>query len=263
MENNLNPEEKNIFEYLSNLNNPIQNSQYCSECNWRGYIIDNNGKANSCDCVLQKQLHRIYKNAGIPALYWDKTILQDWSVQQDGKGNDLGSRTKQSKLIKTFFLNYANHLSSLAQGNEIKLIYAKGLSKNISSLIIKGGSYSGKTFLSSVLAQECLNKGITTKYYNWNLLINYLQDYSYKEEQNTIFEEFQKCEFIFIDGIYDYGINYKNFIFQLDRLFTQRALLSLPTVVTTEIDLLGLDYGPAFMSFTQSAFTIPLPEKKI
>lgn len=232
----------------------------CALCDWQGFIINSEGKATTCECVINKKLHSLFKEAQIPMKYWDKTISDDWSVHQDGKGRDLGPKAKKSKFIKTFFTNYEQFLVPLSRGFSLKLKHNKNQISEVQSLVVKGGSYSGKTFLASVIAQSCIKKGIAVKFYSWSDISNYLQSYDFREKQELIFSDFEKCEFIFIDGIYDYGLNNKSFIFQLDRLFNQRMQANLPIIITTEMDLENLSYGPAFMTFIHSTFVVNLPE---
>lgn len=238
---------------------PLQNPNYCAECNYTGFVIDpiTNSKKN-CACLLENKRKQLFKLANIPSLYWGKTIQDDWNIKQDGKGNDLGTLQKKSASIRKFLIWYIQNIDNLMNNVAINLFHSKNKKTAIKNLLLHGGYGSGKTFIASVLAQEVIKAGYSVKFYSWTELVYHLNQFQ-SAELDQLFEDFKKTNLICIDSIKSYDTKSIAFELNFDRLIVQRALTENPTIITTSKSLGELTFSEEGSKFLRRCFMLNLP----
>lgn len=101
-------------QILSNFRNGFS-KMTCNKCinGW----IEIEGQSNPCDCLKQRQKEQVWRDAGIPYIYWPLEISMI-----DLKQGELESRTKNKEAV-TIFSNFKKTLSQRLESNEGLFIY--------------------------------------------------------------------------------------------------------------------------------------------
>lgn len=231
----------------------------CPECDSKGYKLDDKKKAILCDCFKQRLRYQKLLNAGVSKNLIGKTLDDDWNIQQDALGHDLGPDKNKKIAVRDFMKKYINAIPALCAGIMMTFKNNSGSNFKGSSLLLVGGASSGKSFLASVIIQETLKHGLLAKIYAWTDLANILKEYQYKDEQDDLAHEFEMYDLIVIDGVCNYDIKSPCFIFQLDRLSRIRERTGSPIVITCEENYGSIQTGGGWQGLLESCYKIILP----
>lgn len=230
----------------------------CSDCNYLGYVLTSNGSGALCKCMKKKTYHKLFDEAAIPRIWWEKT-LDDWDTRQDSKGYDLGSQQNVSKKIKRLFAFYAKNLKNIAAGFPPSITHSSGIKDKLHSLVLEGGNGSGKTFLIAVMLQDALKMGLTAHFIEWSDLIDACRSFQKEDELNHLRDVFEKYDLVAIDNTVPYD-NLPNHCFvQLDRFFRARLNSGKPTLIGAEPGWENTNAGSGWRALTSNCLVVHLP----
>ncbi len=235
-----------------------ESGQGCVLCNYLGHKINNLGKAILCSCVKEKFRATMYQLADVPQQYLDKE-LDDWNINADSLGNDLGAQKKISEKVNILLSFYVMNLENIINGNLPTLYHSDKVPTKIHSLLFEGGVGSGKTFIASVMVKEAIKKNYNAKYFEWSELCQTLGDFDKKEEIDQIAERFKTFDFIVIDGIEDYPYLTPYFYLQLDRVCKARINSGKPYMLFSNGTHYHVKGGSGWQSLTRKCLTVRLP----
>ena len=159
-------------ELLKSINVSLTPKYSCSKCNDSGYELSSNG-TKMCSCFRQELINEAYNKSNLYRLQednfntFDLTLFSDEiNIQKYGTNISPRENIKKIKdLCKIFIDNFNN--------SEQK------------NLLFTGTPGIGKTFLSSCIANELLNKGYTVLYQTAPVLLDCIFEYKYNSKDNS------------------------------------------------------------------------------
>lgn len=248
LEIKLNEVEREIKNFLKNLN---LGSEYlspkfeCARCEDTGYIND----TIRCSCFTQKVVNITYKQNNMLKL-------------KDENFNTFDIAYFSNKPDKE---KYQSDKSPLENIEEIKKI-AKVFCDNIQdpkqkNLLFVGKAGTGKTFMSSCIANEIVNKGYTVLYQTAPLLMDMLLEAKFaslrdeikKEQYSNVFD----VDLLIIDDLGTENLNNMKFT-ELFNIINTRLLKDKKTIISTNLSLaeLASEYDDRVMSRLIGNYTI-------
>ena len=199
----------------------------CSNCNDTGYIKTENGNV-LCPCIRQKLYNLQYNNSNIYDLenqnfkkfklnyYSDKVDFEKYNSKISPRENIIKIRNICDKFIENF-----------DDSNENNLLFC-------------GNSGLGKTFLSSCIANELIQKGKTVLYQTAPIMLDNIIDYKFGKTSNDIVKTINSVDLLIID---DLGTESKNnlkitelFNIINSRLLNQNNRIT-KTIISTNLSL--------------------------
>jgi DNA replication protein DnaC len=236
-----------------------ESGQGCVLCDYLGHKIDKQGKAILCSCAKEQFRSIMYQLADVPKQYLNKE-LDDWNVNADSLGNDLGSQKRISERVNTLLTFYVKALDNIINGVLPTLTHSDKISDKMHSLLFEGGVGSGKTFIASVMVKEAIRKNYNAKYFEWSELCQTLGDFEKKEEIDQIAEKFKTFDFIVIDGIENYPYFTPYFYLQLDRICKARTNSGKPYMLFSNGTHFQVKAGSGWQSLLRHCLHIRLPQ---
>lgn len=157
----------------------------CSMCNDTG-MLENGEK---CVCYRQQLLDDVYKLSNM------NVLLQTQNFNNFDINVFSSVPNKEGKIQKELM--------------EENIQIAKNFIKNIGdkeekSLLLYGPTGSGKTFLSSCIAKEVLDKGYTVVYTTMSELVNLAKEHTFGEMNNEVNSKYKLmnvCDLLIIDDL--------------------------------------------------------------
>lgn len=202
----------------------------CNNCNDTGYIKTSNGYV-LCACIKQKLYNIQYNNSNIYDLenqnfsrfrfdyYSDKSDLEKYNSSISPRENII----KIKNICDKFIENFDN--------------------PDESNLLFCGNSGLGKTFLSSCIANELIQKGKTVLYQTAPIMLDNIIDYKFGKSNNDIIKSINSVDLLIID---DLGTETKNnlkitelFNIINSRLLNQNNRIT-KTIISTNLSLQDL-----------------------
>jgi len=237
-----------------------QSSSACPVCKGKQSWQDSNNKVIICHCLKTQMWNDIFKTAGIPPKYFGKSLAENWNLKQDPWGHNLTQSALNKKtLVKSILDKYINALPAICAGRPLKIIPNRGTTINVSSLLLQGGQWSGKSLICSVIAQEAVKKKLSVTYYDYADLYSDLSSFDYREKQSELADDFKQKDIIILDGITYYEMRNPNFSIQLDRIARSRIKSGKPIIMSSYEGYEKIDAGPGWSSLLKSCFKITLP----
>ena len=165
----------------------IKPKYYCDKCKDTGYITDNYTTVQ-CSCMKQKILDLSYNSSNLNSLRestFDKFNLTLFSNQKPNE-KDISPRDNSKKLLEV--------------AKDFVKDFNTGASPN---LLFTGPSGTGKTFLSSCIANEILKKGNTVLYQTAPLLLDKIFEYKYTDNNNNkeLYDNVYNVDLLIIDDL--------------------------------------------------------------
>jgi DNA replication protein DnaC len=262
---NLSPAEA---AFLGKLQNEGAGAQFfdCTKCKDHGFTVSEKGEAVQCSCARDRMYAGEYERCGIPPAHYHWTLNTHWNMHNDAFGDALGESAKKRKeAIQAFLTAYMDALPEVAKNRiPFKLKYPNGQRKSISSLLLVGGTGSGKSLIASIVAQAAVRKGVHTRFYDFLELIATLREFGKTTEQDALVAEWSMADLVVLDGFTgEYHMGDKGpFKYQFDRLAKARMNLAKPVVVTAAVDYKNLETGSAWRSLMSTFHTIDLPSRE-
>ena len=246
-----------LSELLADATKVEVDSGACSYCQGTGFVKGANGYDYQCRCEREATRKRLYAEAGIPRVFFNKSIHRDWNTKQDANNNDLGTAAKVKAQIGNFMQEYLKHVERVCRGESVR--YRAALTSTFYSLLFVGENRSGKSLLGALVAKAAIDRGYNAKMYDFSELVAVLCNYENRHEHDALAEEFRELDVVVVDGVKDYGMNLPSFIMQLDRLAKARERSGKVTILTAYSDYENMRCGPGWQSLLQSCTRIPLP----
>ena len=256
--------EQKERDYLTEMSTVEKtNGEYfCHKCKDTGYTLsvtdDGNEVADTCECKSTKWWHDLFLESGIAPELFGKT-MDDWNLQQDAYGNDLGADKKRKKKIGEFMRKYLKIIPALIGGGKMEIKRKQQSTLFINSLLLLGGRKSGKSMLASIAVQEALRNGFTAKIYDWTELNKTLPRYDLREELDEIEANFKNCDLIVVDNVQDYNQKSNFFILQLDSICRKRWASGKPIIITSDSTYPTISNGNSWNNMLDSCYMIKLP----
>lgn len=202
----------------------------CNNCQDTGYIKTSSGSV-LCPCIKQKLYNIQYNNSNIYDLQnqnFEKFRLDYYSDTPDLQkyGYDVSPRENITK-IKNICNNFIENFDNPDESN----------------LLFCGNSGLGKTFLSSCIANEIIQKGKTVLYQTAPIMLDNIIDYKFGKTDNNILKTISTVDLLIID---DLGTETKNSLkltelFNIinSRLLNQNNKIT-KTIISTNLSLQDL-----------------------
>ncbi len=202
----------------------------CNNCQDTGYIKTSSGSV-LCPCIKQRLYNIQYNNSNIYDLQnqnFEKFRLDYYSDTPDLQkyGSDVSPRENITK-IKNICNNFIENFDNPDESN----------------LLFCGNSGLGKTFLSSCIANEIIQKGKTVLYQTAPIMLDNIIDYKFGKTDNNILKTISTVDLLIID---DLGTETKNnlkltelFNIINSRLLNQNNKIT-KTIISTNLSLQDL-----------------------
>lgn len=216
-------ERKNILKNAGYSENITEDRYSCSICRDEGFY-----KGNPCSCYLRLIKQEAYKLSNL-----------DLKIEKENFDtyNENLFRDREMAVIQK---NYAKRYCAFDK--EIPL-----------NLIFLGSTGTGKTFLSSCIAREFLDKGFSVLYVSATKISNILDDRKFGRGDSEFNEEYvdfiNDCDLLIIDDLgTEYAFSYPQA--QLFDILESRTVRKKRTVISTNLstDEISKKYSPRFYS---------------
>lgn len=220
----------------------------CQKCKDTGYITVNY-KTEMCTCLKQKLINESYNKSNLyrlqndtfhnfnESLYDDKIDLQRYGINISPKDN--------INKIKKICLNFVENFELADQKN----------------LLFTGTPGVGKTFLSSCIANEILNKGYTVLYQTSPLLLDSIFEYKYGQKNASakeLYDNLFNVNLLIIDDLGTENLTAAKFA-ELFTIINARMLNpKTKTIISTNLSLekLAKNYDDRMLSRLIGNFNI-------
>jgi len=232
-------------EILKKLNLPsdyLLPNYSCKQCNDTGYITKEYN-STMCNCLKQEIFNVEYNKSNIANLEkqnFDNFSLDIYSDKPDfEKYNSEISPRENIELIKNICLNFINNFDD----------------PNEKNLLFTGTTGVGKTFLSSCIAKEIIDKGKTVLYQTAPIMLDTIIDYKFNKNNvsDTTYKNILEVDLLIIDDLGTESMNNIKFA-ELFNIINTRLLnqnnKSLKTIISTNLGLpmLNKTYGERITS---------------
>lgn len=237
--------KKEKLEILSSLNLPsdyLLPNYSCKLCNDTGYIKDNYNSI-MCNCLKQEIFNMEYNKSNLANLEY-----QNFKYFSDEKYSDKIDKEK-----------YNSEISPRENINLIKNICLKFIENfddpNEKNLLFTGNTGLGKTFLSSCIAKEIIQKDKTVLYQTAPIMLDTIIDYKFNKNNisDTTYKNLLDVDLLIIDDLGTESLNNIKFS-ELFNIINTRLLnqnnKSLKTIISTNLSLpiLNKTYGERITS---------------
>ncbi len=210
----------------------------CKMCNDSGHL--ENG--TMCKCFNQSLTNELYNISNLGDLLkkqnFDNFTLEYYSKE---KGDYKKSPYDNMKAVFEYAKNYC-----------------KKSKKERKNILFYGGVGQGKTFISSCIAKEIMNKGETVIYIRATKLLNMYEDYKFNRSDNKeILDNIYNADLLIIDDLGTENITRMGVSFIFDVL-DERLLREGSTIINTNLKIseLSKNYTTRFTSRIAENFTV-------
>lgn len=217
----------------------------CKRCNDTGYI---NGEIR-CNCFTQRVVNLTYKQNNMLKL-------------KDENFNTFDIGFFSNKKDKEKYGSEKSPLENIEEIKKISMSFCKKiLDPKQKNLLFVGKAGTGKTFMSSCIANEAVNSGYTVLYQTAPLLMDMLieakfaslKDELKKEQYERVFD----VDLLIIDDLGTENVNNLKFT-ELFNIINTRLLKDKKTIISTNLTLndLASEYDDRVMSRLIGNYTI-------
>lgn len=240
--NILKQEKSEIINNLGLPENYLLPNYNCKLCNDTGYIGDNYN-SEMCSCLKQEIFNIEYNKSNIANLEnqnFSKFSLEKYSDKIDKeKYNSEISPRENINLIKNICMNFINNFDD----------------PNEKNLLFTGNTGLGKTFLSSCIAKEIIEKDKTVLYQTAPIMLDTIIDYKFNKNNSSdiTYKNLLEVDLLIIDDLGTESLNNIKFT-ELFNIINTRLLnqnnKSLKTIISTNLSLpiLNKTYGERITS---------------
>ena len=232
---------------LRSINVSLEPKYTCSKCNDTGYELLSNG-TKMCNCFKQELINEAYNKSNLYRLQEDNFENFDISLFSSEAniqkyGTNLSPRENIEK-IKNLCLNFIDNFDDSNQKN----------------LLFTGTPGIGKTFLSSCIANELLNKGYTVLYQTAPVLLDCIFEYKYnsKDTSKELYDNLFNVNLLIIDDLGTENLTSAKFS-ELFTIINSRLLNpKTKTIISTNLSLenLAKNYDDRILSRLIGNFNI-------
>lgn len=238
----LKEEKLNILTKLNLPEDYLKPKYSCTFCNDTGYIIDNYS-SKMCNCLKQQIFNFEYNKSNIANLQaqnFDNFSVDIYSDTPDKEryNSDISPR-ENIKLIKDICDNFIKNFDN----------------PNEKNLLFTGTTGVGKTFLSSCIAKELIDKGKTVLYQTAPIMLDTIIDYKFGKNNisDTTYKNIFDVDLLIIDDLGTESMNELKFA-ELFNIINSRLLNQTnkcyKTIISTNLNLpmLNKKYGERISS---------------
>ena len=238
----LKEEKSNILKNLSLPEDYLTPNYSCKICNDTGYITENYNSV-MCNCLKQEIFNIEYNKSNIANLdkqNFDNFSLEKYSDKIDKeKYNSEISPRDNIKLIKDICMKFIDNFDD----------------PNEKNLLFTGNTGLGKTFLSSCIAKEIIQKDKTVLYQTAPIMLDMIIDYKFNKNNqvDTTYKNLLDVDLLIIDDLGTESLNNIKFT-ELFNIINTRLLNQnnkcLKTIISTNLSLpiLNKTYGERITS---------------
>lgn len=177
-------------DLLNSINVSLKPKYSCDKCNDSGYELASNG-TKMCNCFKQELINEAYNKSNLHRLQEDNFNTFDLSIFSDESniqkyGTALSPKENVER-IKSLCENFIENFDNPNQKN----------------LFFTGTPGIGKTFLSSCIANELLNRGYTVLYQTAPVLLDCIFEYKYNSKENSkeLYDNLFNVNLLIIDDL--------------------------------------------------------------
>lgn len=214
----------------------------CKLCNDTGYIAEN-FTSIMCNCLKQELFNIEYNKSNIANLEtqnfntFTSSIYSD-KIDKEKYHSEISPR-ENIELIKNICMNFINNFDDSAEKN----------------LLFTGTTGVGKTFLSSCIAKEIIEKCKTVLYQTAPIMLDTIIDYKFNKNNisDTTYKNILEVDLLIIDDLGTESMNNIKFA-ELFNIINNRLLNQnnkcLKTIISTNLGLpmLNKTYGERITS---------------
>lgn len=240
--NTLKSEKSDILNKLNLPPDYLLPNYSCKLCNDTGYIT-NNYTSTMCNCLKQEIFNIEYNKSNISNLgtqNFDNFSLLKYSnnVDKEKYNSDMSPR-ENIELIHKICIHFIEHFDD----------------PNEKNLLFTGTTGLGKTFLSSCIAKEIIQKGKTVLYQTAPIMLDTIIDYKFNKSNisDTTYKNLLDVDLLIIDDLGTESLNNIKFA-ELFNIINTRLLNQnnkcLKTIISTNLNLsiLNKTYGERISS---------------
>ncbi len=238
----LKAEKSDILRKLNLSSDYLLPNYSCKLCNDTGYI-NNNYQSTMCNCLKQKLFNIEYNKSNIANLEtqnFDNFSLLKYSdiVDKEKYNSDMSPR-ENIELIHKICLHFIENFDNPDEKN----------------LLFTGTTGLGKTFLSSCIAKEMIQRGKTVLYQTAPIMLDTIIDYKFNKNNvsDTTYKNLLDVDLLIIDDLGTESLNNIKFT-ELFNIINSRLLNQnnkcLKTIISTNLNLsiLNKTYGERISS---------------
>ena len=238
----LKEEKINILNKLKLPEDYLKPNYYCKICNDTGYITENYS-SKMCNCLKQQIFDFEYNKSNISNLQiqnFDNFSYDKYSDEVDKeKYNSEISPRENIKLVRTICDKFIENFDD----------------PNEKNLLFTGTTGVGKTFLSSCIAKELIDKGKTVLYQTAPIMLDMIIDYKFGKNNisDTTYQNIYNVDLLIIDDLGTENMNQVKFT-ELFNIINSRLLntknKNYKTIISTNLNLalLNKTYGERISS---------------
>lgn len=238
----LKAEKAQIIKSLNLPDDYLLPNYSCKLCNDSGYVT-NNINTVMCNCLKQEIYNIKYNKSNIANLEtqnFDSFSLEKYSdkVNKEKYNSDISPR-ENINIIKNVCLNFINNFDD----------------QNEKNLLFTGNTGLGKTFLSSCIAREMIDRDKTVLYQTAPIMLDTIIDYKFNKNNSSdeTYKNILDVDLLIIDDLGTESLNNIKFT-ELFNIINTRLLNQnnkcLKTIISTNLSLpiLNKTYGERITS---------------
>lgn len=234
----LNEEKKKLIEE-NNIDADYEEYRYeCMDCGDTGYTED--GK--KCKCLLQKLINEAYAKSNLG------DILKKQNF--DTFSFDYYSKDKSDYEVSP----YDNMVKIYSRCKS----YCENFDNEVKSLLFCGSTGLGKTFLSSCIAKDIIDREKIVVYVRATRLFNMYEDYKFgRNNDKSIIDNLYSADLLIIDDLGTEPQNKNNTSFLFD-IVCERLSSGKKLIINTNLSVneLAKIYSPRFASRIYEGFEV-------
>lgn len=219
----LTAEKENI---LKKLEVDLRPKYSCEKCQDTGFYTEN-GTTHMCSCFKQELINESYSKSNLYKLKeesFDKVNLELFSddTSFEKYKSDLSPRDNMKKILE-FSKKFIENFDSPEQKN----------------LLFTGTPGVGKTFISSCIANEIINKNYTVLYQTSSLLLNSIFDYKFNKDENSkdLYDSLFNVNLLVIDDLGTENLTSAKFEELFTIINTRLITPYTKTIISTNLSL--------------------------
>lgn len=190
----------------------------CKICNDRG-ILESGGK---CKCLEQKIIESLYDKSNMKNLMTRENFETLDRSLYSSEPNSAGNGMSQRELMEENIKQAEEFIENIDNPEKLNLVFY-------------GPTGSGKTFLSSCIAERVIKKGYTVMYKPCSELIQLAsknQFNKYKEEVSEEYDRLYSCDLLIIDDL-GTELNSKFVTTEMYKLINARIVSGRKFIIST------------------------------
>lgn len=232
---------------LSNLNIDLRPKYSCEKCQDTGYIKED-GNTYMCSCFKQELINESYSKSNLYKLKeesFSKINLNLFSdeISLEKYKTSISPRENMKKIIE-ISKKFIDNFNSPEQKN----------------LLFTGTPGVGKTFMSSCIANEIINKNYTVLYQTSSLLLNSIFDYKFSKTDNSkeLYDNLFSVNLLIIDDLGTENLTAAKFEELFTILNSRLITPNTKTIISTNLSLeeLAKNYDHRILSRLMGHFNI-------